>query len=137
MNAPQKAADASMYSVSVLEHFKNPRNAGELENADANVEVTNPVCGDTMRLSARLKDGRIAEAKFLARGCVTSIACGSLVAEKMHGCLAGGNRENYSRANFRIARRTSARNISRRATGVRCDFKFVGKNKVSAVVQAN
>jgi nitrogen fixation protein NifU and related proteins len=83
MNAPQKAADHSMYSVSVLEHFKNPRHAGELEDADANVEVTNPVCGDTMRLSARIKDGRIAEAKFLARGCVTSIACGSLVAEKL------------------------------------------------------
>jgi nitrogen fixation NifU-like protein len=85
MNAPQKATDHSMYSVSVLEHFKNPRHAGELENADANVEVTNPVCGDTMRLSARIKDGRIAEAKFLARGCVTSIACGSVVAEKMQG----------------------------------------------------
>jgi nitrogen fixation protein NifU and related proteins len=85
MNAPQKATDHSTYSVSVLDHFKNPRYAGELENDDANVEVTNPVCGDTMRLSARLKDGRIAEAKFLARGCVTSIACGSLVAEKMQG----------------------------------------------------
>ena len=85
MNAPQKATDHSMYSAGVLEHFKNPRHAGELESADANVEVTNPVCGDTMRLSARLKDGRIAEAKFLARGCVTSIACGSLVAEKMQG----------------------------------------------------
>jgi nitrogen fixation protein NifU and related proteins len=83
MNAPQKAAEANIHNALVLEHFKNPRHAGELENADANVEVTNPVCGDTMRLSARIKDGRIAEAKFLARGCVTSIACGSVVAEKM------------------------------------------------------
>ena len=74
-----------MYSVAVLDHFKNPRHAGELDNAGANVEVTNPVCGDTMRLSARIKDGRIAEAKFLARGCVTSIACGSVIAEKMQG----------------------------------------------------
>jgi nitrogen fixation NifU-like protein len=88
MSALQKAVEQSMYSVSVLEHFKNPRHAGELENADANVEVTNPVCGDTMRLSARIKDGRIAEAKFLARGCVTSIACGSVVAEKMQGASA-------------------------------------------------
>jgi nitrogen fixation NifU-like protein len=76
-----------MYSVAVLDHFKNPRHAGELENADANVEVTNPVCGDTMRLSARIKDGRFAEAKFLARGCVTSIACGSVLAEKMQGAV--------------------------------------------------
>jgi nitrogen fixation protein NifU and related proteins len=83
MNAPQKAAEPSMHSALVLDHFKNPRHAGELENADANVEVTNPVCGDTMRLSARLKDGRVAEAKFLARGCVASIASGSVVAEKM------------------------------------------------------
>lgn len=81
------SASPSMYSVSVLDHFKNPRHAGELENADANVEVTNPVCGDTMRLSARIKDGRIAEAKFLARGCVTSIACGSVLAEKMQGAV--------------------------------------------------
>jgi NifU-like protein involved in Fe-S cluster formation len=85
MNAPQKVSENAMYSVTVLEHFKNPRHAGELENADANVEVTNPICGDTMRLSARLKDGRVTEAKFLARGCVTSIACGSLIAEKMQG----------------------------------------------------
>jgi nitrogen fixation NifU-like protein len=83
MSAPQKATESSMHSVWVLDHFKSPRHAGELENADANVEVANPVCGDTMRLSARVKDGRVAEAKFLARGCVTSIACGSIVAEKM------------------------------------------------------
>jgi nitrogen fixation protein NifU and related proteins len=80
-------ASPSMYSVAVLDHFKNPRHAGELENPDASVEVTNPVCGDTMRLSARIKDGRVADAKFLARGCVTSIACGSVLAEKMQGAL--------------------------------------------------
>jgi NifU-like protein involved in Fe-S cluster formation len=85
MNAPQKVSENAMYSVTVLDHFKNPRHAGEMENADANVEVTNPVCGDTMRLAARIKDGRVTEAKFLARGCVTSIACGSLIAEKMQG----------------------------------------------------
>jgi len=78
-------ASPSMYSVAVLDHFKSPRHAGEIENANANVEVTNPVCGDTMRLSAHIKDGRVTEAKFLARGCVTSIACGSLLAEKMQG----------------------------------------------------
>jgi nitrogen fixation NifU-like protein len=87
MTAPQKATESSMYSVAVLDHFKNPRHAGEMENADADVEVTNPVCGDTMRLSARIKDGRIAEAKFLARGCVTSIACGSVLTEKMQGAV--------------------------------------------------
>lgn len=75
-----------MYSASVLDHFKNPRHAGEMEGADAGVEADNPVCGDVLRLSAKVRDGRIAEAKFLARGCVTSIACGSLLAERMRGC---------------------------------------------------
>jgi len=89
MSAPKKATESNMYSVSVLDHFKNPRHAGELENADASVEVTNPVCGDTMRLSARIQDGRVTEAKFLARGCVTSIACGSVMAETMQGAVPG------------------------------------------------
>jgi len=91
-----------MYSATVLDHFKNPRHAGELENTDANVEVENPVCGDTMRLSARLQDGRIAEARFLARGCVTSIACGSVIAERMQGAspaeIAGITPEEISKA---------------------------------------
>lgn len=74
-----------MYSLEVLDHFKNPRHAGELENGGIEVEVTNPVCGDTMRLSVRMEAGRVAEARFLAQGCVTSIACGSVLAERMQG----------------------------------------------------
>jgi len=88
MTAPQKASENAMYNIAVLDHFKNPRHAGELEESDVNVEVTNPVCGDTMCLSARIKDGRISEAAFLARGCVTSIACGSVIAEKMQNASA-------------------------------------------------
>jgi nitrogen fixation protein NifU and related proteins len=75
----------AMYSPAVLDHFKNPRHAGQLDGASVQVEVSNPVCGDVMRLAARVQDGRIAEAKFLARGCVTAIACGSLLAERMQG----------------------------------------------------
>jgi nitrogen fixation NifU-like protein len=74
-----------MYSAAVLDHFKNPRNAGELVNATAVVEVTNPACGDIMQLSARVENGRIIEARFKSRGCVTSIACGSLLTELLHG----------------------------------------------------
>jgi nitrogen fixation NifU-like protein len=74
-----------MYSAAVLDHFKNPRHAGELENATAVVEVTNPVCGDVLRLSVRVTDGRIADARFKAQGCVTAIACSSWLAEWMHG----------------------------------------------------
>ncbi len=74
-----------MYDAKVLEHFKNPRHAGEMECADYSVEVTNPVCGDTLQLSAQLMDGRVKVAQFLARGCVTSIACGSALTDRMQG----------------------------------------------------
>jgi nitrogen fixation NifU-like protein len=68
-----------MFTDAVLEHFRNPRNAGELPNADAVVEVSNPVCGDILRLAVRLKGNRIVEARFLCRGCTTAIACGSFL----------------------------------------------------------
>ena len=74
-----------MYSEAVLDHFKNPRNAGELSDATATVEVTNPVCGDIMRLAVRLEGRRITEARFKTRGCVTAIACGSLLTEMIRG----------------------------------------------------
>ncbi len=74
-----------MYDAKVLEHFKNPRHAGEMECADYSVEVTNPVCGDTLQLSAQMMDGRVKVAQFLASGCVTSIACGSALTDRMQG----------------------------------------------------
>jgi nitrogen fixation NifU-like protein len=74
-----------MFSDAVLDHFQNPRNAGELLDANASVEVSNPVCGDILRLAARVEGGRIAEARFLCRGCTTSIACASLVTEQLGG----------------------------------------------------
>ncbi len=74
-----------MYSPAVLDHFKNPRNAGELADATATVEVTNPACGDIMQLAVRVSDGRIADARFKTRGCVTAIACGSLLTEMIRG----------------------------------------------------
>jgi nitrogen fixation NifU-like protein len=73
-----------MFSEAVLDHFRNPRNAGELVDADAVVEVTNPVCGDILRLAARVRDGRIDEVRFLCRGCTTAIACASLLTERLH-----------------------------------------------------
>jgi len=74
-----------MFSEAVLDHFRNPRNAGELSGATATVEVSNPVCGDILNLSVRVVDGRIAEARFLCRGCTTSIACASLLTEELRG----------------------------------------------------
>jgi len=74
-----------MFSKAVLDHFRNPRNAGELSGATAAIEVTNPVCGDILKLSARLESGRIVEARFLCRGCTTAIACASLLTETLRG----------------------------------------------------
>ena len=72
-----------MFSEAVLEHFRNPRNAGELLGATVTVEVSNPVCGDIIKLAARMVGGRIEEVRFLCRGCTTSIACASLLTEQL------------------------------------------------------
>jgi nitrogen fixation NifU-like protein len=74
-----------MYSAQVLDHFQNPRGAGELEGATVVVEVQNPACGDVMRLALRVELGVIVEARFKAQGCVPSIACGSRMVEMISG----------------------------------------------------
>ncbi len=74
-----------MYSATVLDHFKNPRNAGELTGATATVDVNNPVCGDILRLSVRVEGGRITDARFKTQGCVTAVACSSLLTELIQG----------------------------------------------------
>jgi nitrogen fixation NifU-like protein len=77
-----------MFSEAVLDHFRSPRNAGELADATATVEVSNPVCGDILKLSARLVNGQIEEARFLCRGCTTAIACASSLTEQLRGRAA-------------------------------------------------
>jgi nitrogen fixation NifU-like protein len=74
-----------MFSEAVLDHFRNPRNAGDLPGATAMVEVSNPVCGDVLKLAAHVANARIVEARFLCRGCTTSIACASLLTERIRG----------------------------------------------------
>jgi nitrogen fixation NifU-like protein len=74
-----------MYSAQLLDHFQNPRNAGDLAAADAVAEISNPVCGDVIRLSLQVRDERIAEIRFKAKGCVPSMACGSALTELARG----------------------------------------------------
>jgi nitrogen fixation NifU-like protein len=74
-----------MYSELVLEHFRNPRNAGRLANATALVQTTNPACGDILELAVRVESGGIAESRFLCRGCTTSIACASFLTQRLIG----------------------------------------------------
>jgi nitrogen fixation protein NifU and related proteins len=69
----------------ILEHFRNPHNAGNLAEPTAVAEVANPVCGDTMRLSVRVQDGRVLEARFKTQGCVASIAAGSVLTDLLTG----------------------------------------------------
>jgi len=74
-----------MHSGRLLDHFQNPRNPGELAPPAVKVDVTNPACGDMLRLSARFVEGRVAEARFLTRGCTASIAASSALTEWMTG----------------------------------------------------
>jgi nitrogen fixation NifU-like protein len=74
-----------MYSAQLLDHFQNPRNAGELPDADATAEIENPACGDMLRLSLKTSAGRITHAQFKAKGCVAAIACGSALTELVVG----------------------------------------------------
>lgn len=72
-------------SPQLLDHFQNPRNAGEVPEADLVVETENPVCGDVLKLWLRTDGGRIVQAGFKCRGCVASMACGSALTELLTG----------------------------------------------------
>ena len=74
-----------MYSPQVLDHFQHPRNPGEVINPDVSVQIDNPVCGDVLKLTVKINRGRIDEIRFLAQGCVPSMACASLLSEMVQG----------------------------------------------------
>ncbi len=75
----------TLYSSTFNDHIANPRNAGELADANATGEETNPVCGDRLRLSLRVRKGRIEAAGFLAYGCPPTLVCGSVMTELVSG----------------------------------------------------
>ena len=77
--------DAANYNETVLDHFRNPRNAGAMEDANAVGEDRNPVCGDHMRLFLHIEDGVIERASFLTRGCGAAIAASSAATELLTG----------------------------------------------------
>ena len=74
-----------VYSEVLIDHFQNPRNAGAMEDADAEAYVTNPVCGDSLRIFLKFEDGVIARASFLSSGCPASIATSSAATELVVG----------------------------------------------------
>ncbi len=73
------------YSPQVLDHYENPRNVGEIEDADAVATAGNPACGDLMRLSLRIRDGIIEDARFKTFGCGAAIAASSMATEMLKG----------------------------------------------------
>lgn len=79
------ALDDGVYNAIVLDHFRNPRNAGTLSDANAVGEERNPVCGDHMRLMLRIEEGVIVRASFLTRGCGAAIATSSVATEMLIG----------------------------------------------------
>jgi len=74
-----------MYSAKVMEHFKNPRNMGEIPDADGVGTVGNPVCGDMMTIYIKVKDDRITDIKFKTFGCGAAIATSSMITELAKG----------------------------------------------------
>jgi nitrogen fixation NifU-like protein len=74
-----------MYSDKVMDHFMNPRNVGEIENADGIGEEGNPVCGDMMTFYIKVDDGRLSDVKFKTFGCGAAIAVSSIVSEMATG----------------------------------------------------
>ncbi|MCJ7506565.1 Fe-S cluster assembly scaffold protein NifU [Candidatus Bathyarchaeota archaeon] len=74
-----------MYSEKVMDHFRNPRNVGEIPDADGVGTVGNPVCGDMMTVHIKVKDNRIADIKFKTFGCGAAVATSSMVTELAKG----------------------------------------------------
>jgi len=74
-----------MYSEKVMDHFTNPRNVGDMEDADGVGTEGNPTCGDAMKIFIKVKDDRIVDAKFKTFGCGAAIAVSSMVTEMVKG----------------------------------------------------
>ena len=79
------ATDYLSYSAKFKEHLAHPRNPGELPEANAIADETNPICGDRLRLSLIIKDDRIETARYLAYGCPPTLVCGSVLTELISG----------------------------------------------------
>jgi nitrogen fixation protein NifU and related proteins len=90
------------YSATLIDHFERPRNAGRMEDADVEAFVTNPVCGDSLRLFLHIEGERIGRASFLSSGCPASIGTASVATELLRGmdldAAAALTRDDYAEA---------------------------------------
>jgi nitrogen fixation protein NifU and related proteins len=87
-----------VYKEEILDHYKNPRNFGELADADIRVDANNPLCGDKLHMDLKIKDGVVQDVAFTGRGCAISQASASMLTEEMVGKpleeLAGMTRQD-------------------------------------------
>ena len=74
-----------MYNETVVDHFKNPRNTGEIEDADGVGSIGSPTCSDVMKMYIKVTDGRLTDVKYKTFGCAAAIACCSIVSELVIG----------------------------------------------------
>jgi nitrogen fixation protein NifU and related proteins len=74
-----------LYREQILDHYKNPRNWGEIEDADLEFEDTNPLCGDELKVQLRVRDGKVSEVAFSGHGCAISQASASMTSEELVG----------------------------------------------------
>jgi len=77
--------DEDLYKENILDHYKNPRNYGEIENPDISYFDTNPLCGDELQLQIKVKDGKAEDVKFKGKGCSISQASASMLTEMILG----------------------------------------------------
>lgn len=76
---------ADLYREQILDHYRNPRNNGTIEDADISYEDTNPLCGDRVRIDLKVEDDQIVDVKFSGRGCAISQAAASMLTEMVEG----------------------------------------------------
>ncbi|UCZ52564.1 SUF system NifU family Fe-S cluster assembly protein [Bacillus shivajii] len=75
----------TLYRQVIMDHYKNPRNRGELEGESLNINMNNPTCGDRIQLQMKVEDGKIAEAKFVGEGCSISLSSASMMTQAVKG----------------------------------------------------
>ena len=85
MRRPESAELSALYQEMILDHYRRPRNKGTLENADASVEMKNPLCGDEIGLQVSFDGDEIREVKFSGRGCSISQASASMMTQLLKG----------------------------------------------------
>jgi nitrogen fixation NifU-like protein len=90
MSRPESSAEiAALYQEMILDHYRRPRNKGVLENADASVEMKNPLCGDEIGLQVSFDGNGVGDLKFSGRGCSISLASASMMTQLVKGKSAG------------------------------------------------